>query len=258
VRIVYSVPHAKSRLLATSAVLPQQLQDMAAAFIDSVGLQDSALLCALCAWRFLCALYGLYVERRVFKEGSGWAVLSYTLNSWNLAIALNALRLCLGLLDLAHRLGIASDPASSSLWMFFAFAAEILRYPSLVTTIVTFSIWWGVLAPIFAVGGAVRDGFKGFVAAVSFNFHFTMFSVHVLNVPIALVESLLFPRQLAVSDLFVGCCHLLGYVIIYLKCLDANYVHIYIPLNPRTNFSIFVHFLLIWLYGKTWIHFSSS
>ena len=110
-------------------------------------------------------------------------------------------------------------------------------------------VWWGVLTPLItaqlwgssAGGGAVRDFWR-------FNLSPMLLTVHLLNLPVAAVEFVASGVALRPFDLWVALAFALLYLSFYLAVLDANHVHLYIILTPRTPACCVTYSLLLGLY----------
>jgi len=125
--------------------------------------------------------------------------------------------------------------------------SELLRFPVLVMAWVTTTVWWLVLVPIllfFIPGG--RDERRKFV---EFNFSFFLINVHLINLPIAMLDHMSTWRPLVLTDLWVGLVTALAYLLFYLNALDKNGIHFYIILSPRPWWCVFVYTLLLAIYA---------
>jgi hypothetical protein len=109
-----------------------------------------------------------------------------------------------------------------------------LRFPTVVAATITFTIWNFVLLPIIyfkaTPPGEPRERF------LRFNFSFFMTNVHVLNLPLALVNTIFGDgaRIFRFSDLWVGYLVVMLYSMVYLLVLDRLGLHFYPFFCPRS------------------------
>ena len=61
-----------------------------------------------------------------------------------------------------------------------------------------------------------------------------LINVHLLNLPLAAVEHLVNPRLLVPRDIWTSIAFSMAYFVVYMCVLDANGLHFYIILSPRT------------------------
>lgn len=109
-----------------------------------------------------------------------------------------------------------------------------LHFPTAVAAVITFTIWNFVLFPIIYFKamppGEPRDSF------LRFNFSFFMINIHVLNLPLALVNTVYGDgaRLFSLSDLWVGYLVVMLYSMLYLFVLDRLGLHFYPMFCPRS------------------------
>lgn len=124
--------------------------------------------------------------------------------------------------------------------------AEILRFPVLVMAWITTCIWWFVLVPILLV--FVPGGSEGRWKFVRFNFSLFLINVHLLNLPLAMLDHTSTWRPLVFFDLWIALATAFLYVLFYLNVLDRNGLHFYIILSPRPWWCIFTYTLILGIY----------
>ena len=165
---------------------------------------------------------------------AAWA--SYTLQSWTY-------------LTLRHGL-CALAPFTPPL---ITVAAEILRFPVLITASVTFTIWNFVLAPIVVVV-FVKDNEqrKKFIQYFT-NFRLTQ--LHVFNILFATINGAFTvpTRSLHYGDLIVAGVLVVQYMVWYYSVLDRFGIHLYPIFSPRTYLSILSwNLILVSYFGGFW------
>jgi hypothetical protein len=122
--------------------------------------------------------------------------------------------------------------------------SQLLRFPALAGTTVTFTIWWTILFPlIYSFSDDHRR--KEFL---KFNTSFLLINLHFLNMPLCVIEFLLTRHSLYFYDLWVGFLVAFLYMLFYLNILDPRGIHVYIILTPRTSFCIVSYSLVVGVY----------
>jgi len=154
---------------------------------------------------------------------------SYTLTSWNLMTCRLLLSFVACELNL-HYLGTISDA---------------LLFPAVAGCTVTVFVWWLCLVPVIYNLIDTPEGKKGFI---KFNLSPALINLHLLNLPIILVEFFLTHRLLNDFDLLIGIAVSVLYCIFYLNVLDASGFHFYIIFTPRTVFCAISYSLVVAIY----------
>lgn len=130
-----------------------------------------------------------------------------------------------------------------------------IRLAAISNAAVVCLVWNFVLLPILLLKaipkGEKRDGF------LKFNFGFFMTNVHVLNLPLASIHTVIGSntRLFTHVDLWVSYLVLLLYSVLYFFGLDRFGLHFYPIFNPRTSWSVLSILLVLGLYYKmfnTW------
>ena len=187
---------------------------------------DDGPAAALAPWRartrLATAAYGVGLLLVMFRTVGAWPLASYTMVSWSLTTARALL-----LLGGCRR------------------AAAYLRCASLTQNAITVLLWWGAIAPAIYVSlptAAQRAAFA------RFNRTPFLVSVHLLNLPLAVVDHALEPRLLTVADFAASLTLGFAYLLFYLGVLDRRGVHFYIVLSPRTPLCGVVYGLILAIY----------
>ena len=115
------------------------------------------------------------------------------------------------------------------------------------------TIWWTALYPIisYCLPKDKRANFN------QFNLSFSLINIHILNLPIAVIEFLWSNNRFRFVDLWMGIGIAYIYVLFYLFILDVRGVHLYIILSPRTiycSISYIIIMLLYYIVYITWNH----
>jgi len=152
------------------------------------------------------ACYAIGVQVRMCVQLGPWPYVSYTMVSYAL--------LTVRLLSVALGMGAV---------------AEFLRFPMLVMATNTTTVWWTLIVPAMLVCMPEKQRRK----FIEFNFSFFLISVHLLNLPLAMIDHHLTWRPLSLWDLWVGLVVAMMYLTFYLLVLDAKGMHFYIILSPR-------------------------
>jgi hypothetical protein len=179
----------------------------------------------------VCGVYMLAVLVSMLRTVGPWPLASYTMLSWNLV-------------TLRHLLRATNAPT---------FIQEIFRFPALVGSITTTSVWWLALVPIIY---HVLPSQQEKTRFVKFNAEWLLINIHLLNLPLSLLDQAFGPRDLVLTDLWIGCVVAFAYVMFYLLALDANGVHFYIIFSPRTHLFGLSASAVIALYYFIWRSFA--
>ena len=187
------------------------------------------------------------------KHVGVWPLISYTMISWSLMTARYTLQV----------LGITR-------------VAELLRFPSLAQNSVTVLVWWLILVPIMHLntsGKARADFWKwnlspfllnvhGALKYMLYDYNSKLHNYVILfvgaNLPLAVVDHLISPRQLTHHDLWTGLAIGTAYLTFYLNVLDSNGLHLYIILSPRTVAAALVYAASLASYGGLWKFWSAA
>ena len=115
------------------------------------------------------------------------------------------------------------------------------------------TVWWTALYPIiyYCLPKDKRANFN------QFNLSFSLINIHILNLPIAVIEFLWSNNRLRFVDLWMGISIAYIYVLFYLFILDVRGIHLYIILSPRTiycSISYIIIMLLYYIVYITWNH----
>ena len=142
----------------------------------------------------------------------------------------------------------------------------MLRFPCIVQNSITVLVWWLVLVPAIyftlpkAGSKTGQEGSSGVGprrAFAKFNCSPFLINVHLLNLPLALCDSLLRPRLLTPADLWIGFAFGMVYCLFYLLCLDRNGIHFYIILSPRTKLCFLSYGTILALYYGVFLGYNS-
>ena len=129
-----------------------------------------------------------------------------------------------------------------------AIAGSSLRFVAITNACVVCTIWNCILLPIIYFvsmpPGEKRDNFR------KFNFGFFMTNIHILNFPMAVVNTIYGSRVrvFTMSDLWVGYLVCVVYSIVYFFVMDRIGLHFYPILCPRSAFSVVSMFGVLGLY----------
>ena len=163
------------------------------------------------------------------------------------------------LLTARPMLSVASGIFHGNLAFWMATLASALRFPVAVAAIITFVLWNFFLFPIiYFVATPKKDRSK----FLKFNFGFFMTNVHLLNFPLAMMNTVYGNvRLLTTSDLWVGYVIVALYSVLYLFVLDRIGLHFYPIFCPRTAGCCLSFGIVVYLYwylmqqGNAWIIF---
>eukprot|EP00756_Hemistasia_phaeocysticola_P065383 Hpha_TRINITY_DN8514_c0_g2::TRINITY_DN8514_c0_g2_i1::g.146538::m.146538 len=237
---------------------------------DAAAEKKEGFASPLFALRLATSLYCLAVLAQMAVKIGLWPLVSYTMFTWCIITVRWMLAALLS--------GSATDTA---LHRFAFIAHELLRFPALVQSAVTLSIWWLVLVPLICA--AMYFSKEGSIATfMKWNFSWFLINVHLLNVPLAFAEqggtlewavagfsgmrtllhsngdalSVVACRQLVPLDLWVGMTVALSYLAFYLAFIDGNGIHFYPILNPRIKWAFLSYLLIFVVYWGVWSHWS--
>jgi hypothetical protein len=134
-------------------------------------------------------------------------------------------------------------------WPALGAAGEILRLPSLIQATCTFFVWNCVLAPGIYLYFRYRGDEERKNNFVDFNKGYFMLCIHLLNLPVALLDvAFLSTRALVFADLWIAFVFVFVYALFYLLVLDRNGVFLYPIFSPRNHFCFIPYLSLIALY----------
>lgn len=182
-------------------------------------------------FRAIAAVWGVIVLAGVVYASGWWPLVSYTLTSWNLLW----MRMIFAALDMK-------------------FVARIFKFPSLVGCTITVTIWWTILVPL--MHNLMNDKVKQ-ASFWKFNTSFLLINVHLVNLPIAAIEFYYSASKLVFFDLWIALSIAFAYMIFYLGVLDANGIHLYIILTPRTHLCIISYSLILSIYYTCYTQWNS-
>jgi len=116
---------------------------------------------------------------------------------------------------------------------------RILRFPALVSSVITFTVWNFILVPFLSIQ-ADDTRRKNFM---KWNITFRMVQLHVCNVIYSIMNTLFTQsgdstfQLFQYEDMWYGLVYGLGYGLFYILFLDRIGVHLYPVFSPRTNYS---------------------
>lgn len=124
-----------------------------------------------------------------------------------------------------------------------------LRFPVVVAAFVTFTIWNSILLPmIYFFAMKEEKHRKDFL---KFNFGFLMTNIHLLNLPLAMINTVIGGnsiRLFTLSDLWASYLVVVLYSMMYLFVLDRIGLHFYPIFCPRTAWSTISFVLVLGFY----------
>lgn len=168
------------------------------------------------------------------KEQYRWIYITYTIQS----LSLLTLRLVFAALGT-----LSSDV---EILAPIRVIADVLRAPALIQATIVVSVWWLVLVPlVYYFIWDNPDQRQGFT---NLNIQPFLVLIHLLNLPIAAVDFIGARQCLTTLDLWVSLAVGMGYLMFYLLALDANGIHLYAILSPRSFASGLVYLGLLGLY----------
>ena len=167
--------------------------------------------------------------------GTGWwPLVSYTITSWNLLW----LRMFFASIGSPH----------------FKFIARLFKFPALAGCTITVSIWWSILVPLIHYLMGDKQKQKAFW---EFNTSFLLLNIHLLNLPLSVVEFVLSGSRLVFFDIWIGLSVAFLYIIFYLAFLDSRGIHLYIILTPRTPWCFIVYSIILSIYYACYVGWNS-
>ena len=167
-------------------------------------------------FRAFFAVYGLGMTIGIVYIAGALPLASYTVTSWNLV----TLRMLFAFIGRQLKSNILTAVASA------------LRFPALVGSTVTVSVWWIILVPLIQSFMEKHEQRQKFWA---FNTSFVLVNIHLLVLVFAGVEFLGSSLPLCFFDLWAGLFTAMIYFLFYLNVLDPAGLHFYIILTPRTG-----------------------
>jgi|EP01047_Picozoa_sp_COSAG01_P015081 hypothetical protein len=182
---------------------------------EGATAQPESGLTTVAILRLLGAGWGLLILLGMCAKGYGWAIQTYTMQSWAL---------------LTVRLGAAG---MGRWWRSASWLAELLRYPSIVQHSTVFIVWWLVLVPVIHQLVLPREGDER-AKFRRFNASFVLVNVHLLNMFAAVLDFTVDSQPLSLFQLWVTLLMGGGYLLFYLLHCDAKGLHLYIIFTPRT------------------------
>lgn len=192
-------------------------------------------------YRFYGGLYGLSTSFAFLIIAGLWPFTSYTLTSWNLMT-----------------LKLVSSYLASKNIIGMNVIANIVRYPALVGCSITVVIWWFVLVPIISYCLYIdKTNPSGFSMFWKWNTSIPLINVHLINLPLIAIDFLGSRQLLTFFDLWISLLIALLYILFYLNVLDANGLHFYIILTPRTSLCVFVYAIILCIYYYLYLFWNS-
>jgi len=236
-------PVAKVYLLVTifSLILLRRPAIDSSSAINCPAINAGVSPRVLASVRAVGATWGIGLLAAMYRRTGAWPLLSFTMQSWSW-------------MTLRHVLGLVTmcSPKDSLLGKLATQMSEGTRFLALAQNTITVCVWWGVLVP--AITFFLKDAKKR-SDFLKLQRDPLLVSVHLLNLPLAAAEHLLHPRLFTPYDLWIGVTSALAYLGLYLRALDANGLHFYIILSPRTPlFPVSISALMLAYYGtfKGW------
>ncbi|CAD7949140.1 unnamed protein product [Amoebophrya sp. A120] len=180
---------------------------------------------------------------------SWWPCVSYTMTSWNL---FTVRHLMATFVLLFARCG---GMCGTCLGPIFVGIYEVFRFPALVQATITFVVWWGVLVPVIVCFLLAKKKERGSVRDfMQWNFGFFQINVHGFNVLLAWADQIwLNPRPLLFLDLWFGLLFGILYLAFYLWALDNRGIHLYMILNPRSNWAALAYLAIFGMYTAAFL-----
>eukprot|EP00808_Paulinella_micropora_P003062 g82785.t1 len=171
-------------------------------------------------------VWSLYVGKKL------WAFITFTIQSFTFLV-LHLLFAALG--------SLSSSPALR--WA--RVLAVLLRAPALLQASIVVSVWWLILTPIIFFNLPSPGHRRVFFSWVCSPF---LLLIHGANLPILGVEFLGTGVPLTNFDLVLGLAFAMIYLVFYLLVLDANSIHLYVILSPRTAACVLVYAGILGIY----------
>lgn len=180
------------------------------------------------------------LDRNIYQEG--WAVpyTTFTVWSWTMLLVRHALSAyVIPLIEGDQR-------ESNGIGQVVIFVAEALRVPSLLNAVVVFVVWNLIMAPGIYLTMETKERKEQFVGWL---FQFNLLNQHGLNLPLAVVSSVITaPRPFTDADLYFAMATLVIYLAFYLLVLDRLGVHLYPIFSPRTSYCVMIWGGVAWAY----------
>lgn len=151
-----------------------------------------------------------------------WIITTYTIQSWIYLSLRHCLTALAPFLTQGH---------------FLVQCNEFLRFPSLATATITFTLWNFLIAPIIYILMETPKKKHDFVL---FNLSFRLIQLHVFNIVFAILNNIsVSPRRsFTYSDLWCSIALAAVYLLFYMLILDRLGVHLYPMFSPRFKFVI--------------------
>lgn len=231
----------------------------------------------LLVFRVVFAAWGVFILVKTLKWAPG-AIVSFTMTSWNLlwlrmlfaaingylgaATAFTATTIATTNVTTTAATTItttaiaATATGSSTLSIsIISILARACKFPALACSTVTVVVWWTVLTPMIhrLIGDKQRrEDFW------NFNTSFLLTNIHLLNLPIAVVEFYLSKSKFVFFDLWIGFVVVFLYMIFYLFALDAKGIHLYIIFTPRTHWCFVSYSLVLLIFYICYVGWNST
>jgi len=193
--------------------------------------------------RMALSVYGFAVLYYMKRTIGLYPLVSYTMQSWTLC-------------TLRYTFGSLAAQKETSLQELFHHIEEFLRFPSLAQNATTFVVWWLLLTPILTI--VLSGNGKRLKDFWSWNTSPFLLTVHGINLPFAIVDHLLNPRQLVLHDLWNASALGVTYLWFYLSVLDRNKLPLYIILSPRSRAATLVYLGILGKYYLLYNGFNST
>lgn len=184
-------------------------------------------------WGIFVFLYG----SRNF-EGMCGICLSYTGWSWNILTARAGLEF------------VAPFLGDGKFGRTVAVMGSALRFPAFLAAVITFFLWNFVLMPLIYFASMKSNETEKRAGFLRFCFSFFMINVHILNLPLAMVNIVYgaYPRLFTTSDLWIAYFILMMYMLLYVFVMDRLGLHLYPFICLRSAWCIVSCGLLLFLY----------
>lgn len=174
-------------------------------------------------WWWYNVIAGLWMTGTLIYDLKirSWTLIMYTVQSWIY-------------LTLRHSI-TAIAPFLQNQDHFLLHLNEFLRFPSLVTATVTFTIWNFIIAPAIWLHLKTPEQKKSFK---EFNFSYRLIQMHILNIVFATLNNIsVSPRRSFVfDDLWCALALAVAYNLFYFFILDRLGIHLYPNFSPRSKY----------------------
>lgn len=202
-------------LLGAIAYARKHLWELSGPPVDAEPLVSPATLLAV---RLVGLLWsGGFLIAMQRKTGC-WPMVGFTVQSWTW-------------MTMRYALGVAAMLGPTTTASLAVRLSEGLRFVSLLQNSLTVLVWWFVLVPGIYFSTKTKADRAHFMRSQWTPF---LINVHLLNLPLAAVEHLVNPRLLVPRDIWTSIAFSMAYFVVYMCVLDANGLHFYIILSPRT------------------------